>query len=69
MKWHEDHPDFYYYLSNFLLKSGMIKESYEMLEKALHMDYSGHVRLLSTFSDLKINTGFTEIIEGFREGK
>jgi hypothetical protein len=31
------------------------------------MDYSGHMRMLSTFPDLKTNSAFTEIIEGFHK--
>jgi hypothetical protein len=54
-------------LANYLLKTGEIKESYNTLEKALSMDYSGHIRMLSTFPDLKTNTAFTEIIEGFQK--
>ena len=67
LKWHDENPDYFYTMANYLFKTGKIKESYETLEKALSMDYSGHVRMLSAFPDLKTNTGFTEIIEEYKQ--
>jgi tetratricopeptide (TPR) repeat protein len=67
LKWHEQNPDFHYGLATYLLKSGKVKQAYEMLAKALHMDYDGHLRLFRVFPELRNNKEITALIESFRE--
>jgi len=66
LRWHEKNPDFYFGMSNYLLKSGQSQNACAMLEKALEMDYEGHHRMLKTFPDLEGNSTIADIIEGFR---
>ena len=66
LKWHEQNPDFHYAISICLLKSGKPKEAYEILEKALVMNYDSHQKIFKSFPDLRDNQVLTGIIEGYR---
>jgi len=67
LNWDKRNPDFLYARSIFLLKSGKFGQAYEVLEKALSLDYDGHKKIFKAFPDLSSNQVITDIIEGYHD--
>lgn len=66
-KYHNQNPDFLYASSIYLLKSGKTRHACEVFEKALTLNYDGHLKIFKAFPDLRENQTITDIIEGYRD--